>query len=260
MSDSASHIQLDRWTDAPGAVLALNDPERRNALGDAMFTDLRRALRQLHSDPPVTLILQGRGKAFCAGFDLGAVVEQQSRFAAYVRELSDIIRQLRRSSMIVIGAVHGSALAGGCALVAACDLVVVSRETRLGYPVHRIGATPAVTIPALQQVVGPGRARHLLMGGDLIDGAEAVRRGLADHLVETDDDVAPRAEQLARRVAGHGRHALAVTKAWLNELDGSDQDAPFDRVTEGSLDACTGPEAVRMLRAFWARRSGRGSG
>ena len=165
-------------------------------------------------------------------------------------------RALRRLPQVVVAAVQGAALAGGCALLSACDFVFVAPDATLGYPVHRIGVSPAVTIPTLRLAAGDGPARALLMSGRLIDGREAVRIGLASHLAESSATLHDEATAFCRALAEKGPNALRATKAWLNELDGSLDDAPFDRAAIASASLADGDEAVAMLRAFWSKRKG----
>ncbi len=241
--------------DGPIARITLDDPDRRNALSEAMFDSLMAALDDLtNRDDILVLRLDGAGRAFCAGFDLAAAVEHPAIMGVFIRRLSDLNRSLRHASFVVIAAVQGAALAGGCAMVSACDLVVASRGTRFGYPVHRIGVTPAVTIATLQQVVGSGPARAMLMGGEIIDGGEAHRLGLVSHLVDDDTQTGPAADEIAERIAGHGPRALRETKWWLNELDGSMDDERFVGPALASGLLVEGDEAVSMLADFWADR------
>lgn len=264
--------------------LLLDDPKRRNALGRGMFSALEQALDEADraeqrwadpalrrpavgegpSDPaPPPLILCGIGPAFCAGFDLEAAVEDPRGpgplLAEFIERLSGLNRRLRRHPTPVIAAVHGAALAGGCALLSACDFVVVAAGASLGYPVHRIGVSPAVTTPTLLPAIGAGAARDLALSGELIDGRRALAIGLATHLVEDASAVLGAARALAASLVAKGPVALRSTKAWLNELDGTSHDEPFERATHVSASLAHGEEARAMLEGFWrSRRAGRG--
>lgn len=240
----------------PGATLTLNDPDRRNAMSLAMFDALDAAVAELAlRDDVIALHLRGNGPAFCAGFDLPAAVEDHALLATFIERLSALNRALRRGPQVVIASVHGAALAGGCALVSACDFVICTADVRLGYPVHRIGISPAVTIPTLAQALGEGHTRELLMSGRIIDGAEAHRIGLVTHLVADASQLDADATDLAARIASHGQHAVRVTRQWINELDGSLDDARFDQPMRGSADATESDETITMLQRFWESRS-----
>ncbi|MCI0362547.1 MAG: enoyl-CoA hydratase-related protein, partial [Phycisphaerales bacterium] len=138
-----------------------------------------------------------------------------------------------------------------CAILSACDFVFVAADATLGYPVHRIGVSPAVTIPTLHQAIGFGAARSLLMGGQLITGADAHRLGLATHLAANASAARAAAASHCQALSHKGTNALRVTKAWLNELDGSLSDAGFDRPAIASAAIATDDEA-RALLAKWS--------
>ena len=237
------------------ATIVLNDPKRRNAMSIVMFDELDEALRNVaaRSDIHVSL-LHGNGKAFCSGFELGAAVDDPALMKQYIDRLSATIRSLRRLPQVVVAAVHGAAIAGGCAMVSACDIVIASATAKFGYPVHKLGVSPAVNIITLQQAMGPGAARSLLMGGELIDGTTAHRQGLVHHLTNDDEAVLVKAISMCQRLTEQSPQALRVTKRWLNELDGSLDDDLFDGPRDGSAEIADSDEAVSRLRDFWSKR------
>lgn len=238
------------------AEIVLNDADRRNAMGLAMFDALDETIEATRSRDDVHVVLiRGEGRAFCAGFDLGAAVDDDELMGTFIERLSATCRAVRRLPQVVVGAVHGAAIAGGCALVSALDIVFVESQTKLGYPVHRLGVSPAVTIPTLRQAVGDGAARAMLMGGDLIDGEGAVALGLAYRAVEGNEQVLDAAREFARGLTTKGTHALRITKQWMNELDGSLDNAAFDAAAAGSVGVTTTDESRRLLRSFWEQRT-----
>lgn len=237
------------------AKIALNDPDRRNAMSIAMFDELDEALSDISkSNETNVLLIYGYGKAFCSGFDLAAAKDDLSVLEQFIIRLSTLIRALRRLHCPVVAAVHKAAIAGGCATVSACDIVVASATTKFGYPVHKLGVSPAVNITTLQQAIGSGAARSLLMGGELIDGKTAHRLGLVHHLVDKDDEVLAKANELCETLAKQSQQALRVTKKWLNELDGSDDDDLFDGPRDGSAEISQSEEAAELLDKFWANK------
>jgi methylglutaconyl-CoA hydratase len=157
--------------------ITLDDPVKRNALGIEMFDSIDATIKRINDDTRCVLLL-GRGEVFCSGFDMKACVDDITVLEQYILRLSSLIRSLRRVQVPVVVAAHGAAIAGGCAVLTGCDFVVGSKESTYGYPVHRLGISPAVTIPTLFQKLGEGRARALVMSGELIDGEEAYAIGL----------------------------------------------------------------------------------
>lgn len=237
------------------ATLRLNDPARRNAMSLAMFDALDEAIAKVRGDDSVRVVLLcGAGGVFCAGFDLKAAADDPPLMATYINRLSGSIRALRRLPQVVVAAVDGAAIAGGCAVLCACDFVFVAKDAKLGYPVHRIGVSPAVNIPALQTAIGSGPARSLLLAGELIDGAAAHHMGLATHLSDSADAVHRDAIAHCQALAAKPPHALRVTKAWLNELDGSLVDAAFEDAAAASASLTSEPDAIAMLQAAWQGR------
>ena len=248
--------------------ITLCDPARRNALGEAMFAALHERLlvaalaadgRLLSPDGTAkgadVVVLRAEGPSFCSGFDLGACVERPGTLRAYVHELSRAVRALRTLPVPVVAEVRGTAAAGGCALLAGCDFVVVAPDAQLGYPVHRIGVSPAVTLPALTANAGHGRARPVALAGEMHDGPAAVRAGLATHCAAGAASLSEHVDSLADSLASKGPTALRATKRWLNELDGSADEARHLHAELASAAAAGGDEFATMLRAFWAARS-----
>lgn len=263
MSDHPSNFSVSALAtfacgDSGVAELTLRDAPRRNALGTAMFDALHAALSAAHDRPTErmrVLLLRGDGPVFCGGFDLSECVQRPATLRTLVERLSAAVRSLRALPVPVVAQVQGAALAGGCALLAGCDFVVVSPDAQLGYPVHRIGVSPAVSLPALLPMAGAGRAREAAMGGTLYTGSEAVRVGLATQVAPSTGDLAAAVQALGERLASKGPHALQVTKAWLNELDGTMDAARFVHAAAASAAAAEGDEFATLLAAFWSQRT-----
>jgi methylglutaconyl-CoA hydratase len=231
--------------------ITLHDPEKRNALGIAMFNGIDEGLLQV-TNRTGCVLLSGEGNAFCSGFDMKACTNDLSILSTYITRLSILIRSLRRLPVPVVCAAHGTAIAGGCAILTGCDFVVGSINGMYGYPVHRIGISPAVTIPTLFQKLGHGRARALVMSGELINGTDAFSIGLLSHLEESDEKVVPRAIELAESLAQKPPQAMQATKQWLNELDGSLDDALFELPANDSS-SLIGDETQEMLQKLWKK-------
>ena len=100
------------------AEITLNDPSKRNALGLKMFDELDAAIASLASNMEVHVaLLRGEGSVFCAGFDLAAAAGDPSQMAEFIMRLSEMNRRLRRLPHVVVAAVQGAAIAGGCAIL-----------------------------------------------------------------------------------------------------------------------------------------------
>lgn len=236
----------------PLHLITLARPERRNALTPAMLDQLRDAIAA--SSSARALVLAGDGAMFCAGFDL-AMCEADPTGATMRRllaGLSQTIRTLRALPIPVVLAAQGGAIAGGAALLAGADLVVTDRAGRFGYPVHRLGVSPAVSAPSLSARIGPGPTRRLQMEGPLISADEAHRIGWVHTLVDRPDQTLPAALEQATTLASKPGGAIRTTRLWLDEVESAltgDPAARADAALAVSVSLVTSPEERRLLRA-----------
>lgn len=238
-------------------VVRFDRPEKRNALTPAMLASLVSNFDTSWSAHAI--VLSGVGETFCSGFDLALCQANDSALPALLEGLSRAVRALRAIPAPVVASAHGAAIAGGCALLSGCDLVVTNRTATLGYPVLRLGISPAVAAPALNLSVGAGPARARLLSGQLITGVEAHHLGLAHHLVDDAAQSEARAIELARELIAKPRHALAYTKNFLNKVDDAlnPAHAPLgpllDAALATSLSLSGTPEQRERLAAFLAK-------
>jgi len=219
MSTDRLLVELD------GGVLSLtlNRPEKRNALDDATVEALRRELERADLDTEVRVVLlRGAGKDFCAGADLAELLASAGDSAeqneAHAMRLGEVFLAMRRLPKPVVAAVHGRALAGGCGLASACDLVLAHAEATFGYPEVRRGFVPAMVMAMLRRAVGENAAVDLVLTGRLLGAAEAVALGLASRLVPA-DGFDGEVTALARQLAESSPTALALIKQQLYALD-----------------------------------------
>lgn len=211
-------------TDHDGVlVITLNRPEKRNAMTPESLADLGRAIPG-HFDPHQcrAIMLAGNGPVFCGGFDLRLCLDQPGTMRRLLTGLADVIRRLNWIPIPVVMAAHGAAIAGGCALLGAADAVITNDDAKLGYPVVRLGVSPAISAPVLRQRVGDGFTRQRMVDVELVGGKEAVRIGLATESLARAEDVLPRAMEVARHLAAKPPHAFAATKSWLEEIAQAD--------------------------------------
>jgi methylglutaconyl-CoA hydratase len=235
------------------ATIDIARPEARNALSRELIAELGAAIDGVARDPSArVLVLGGEGKSFCAGMDLKAVADDPVAMGEMLRALSRASRAIRRLPIPTIARVQGAAIGGGCGLMVVCDFAVTHPEAKLGYPEVDLGICPAVVAPWLVKRIGAGAARAMLLAGGTMSGEEGYRRGLATHLC-AQDELVTTTRALAERLAKGGPHALAATKQWLNELDGSLDDAIADEAAEISARVIAGDEAQSRLRAAWGR-------
>lgn len=231
------------------ALVTFNRPDRRNALTPPMLDLAAGAVTQALSGPARALVLAGDGPCFCGGFDLKLCLDTPGTLATLLRQLSELVTSLRSAAKPVVIAAHGAAIAGGCALLSAADLVVTDDAAKIGYPVVPLGVSPAVSAPTLREAIGDGPCRARLLDPALISGREAVALGLAHDLVATPDLVRPRALDLARTLAAKPPTAIAATKQWLREI------SPIDpaRGLAASLSIVDQPEERQRLASLFKK-------
>lgn len=205
-------------------VIELHRPEKRNALNDELIAALKDALRETDRDETVrAVVIRGAGKDFCSGADLASI--QKIANASYeenvedARQLAEVFELIRKVRVPVIAAVHGRALAGGCGLALACDLVVATRSARFAFPEVKIGFVPAMVAAILRRNLGEKKSFELLTSGAEFSAEEALGLGLVNH-VSRDEDFDTASIEYATRYASLSASAVAMTKKLLYESDG----------------------------------------
>lgn len=206
------------------ALITLNRPEKRNALNDALINGLKESLHETDRNDSVRVILiTGAGKDFCSGADLSALqkisqssVEENLADAQSLMELFTLIRRVR---VPVIAAVRGKALAGGCGLATACDIVLAAASARFGYPEVKIGFIPAMVMAILRRNVSEKRAFELITRGAEISADEASRYGLINQVFE-DERFEMEVEAYVHGFERVSRSAVALSKQLLYQIDG----------------------------------------
>lgn len=211
-------------------IIAMNRPDKRNALSAEMVGALRTAFRTAEADEHVrVVVLKGNGPAFCAGADLAYL--QQITENSPMENLADstalmeMMQGIVDLSKPVIAMVHGPAIAGGCGLATVCDLVIAAEDKALfGYSEVKIGFIPAIVMVYLLRKVGDTQARRLVLTAENISAREAERIGLITFVVP-DDQLEHYTMDVARKMSGNSASAMALSKEMLSNLHGMSMDA-----------------------------------
>ena len=163
--------------EAPLATILLNRPDKRNALDDQTLHELRTAVTAAGADPAVRVILlKGAGKDFCAGADLSAL--EKIAQAGTLENISDaegfmqLFVQMRYLPKPIVAQVTGRALAGGCGLASACDVILAAESAQFGYPEVKIGFIPAMVMAILRRNISEKRAFDWMAIGDPLSAQE----------------------------------------------------------------------------------------
>jgi methylglutaconyl-CoA hydratase len=243
-----------------GAVLrvTLNRPEKRNAIDERMIAELRAAFEKPSEEAEVRVVLiAGEGVDFCAGMDLGAMVESADQgaleFLESARRLAGLYRALRDHPKPVVAAVHGRALGGGCGLAMACDAILAAESATFGFPEVNIGFVPAIVMSLLRRSVGEKRAFDLLASAEPVGAQEAHDLGMITRVYPDsgfDASVAAYAAALAAKSAS----AMGLTKKLLYAIDGMSFDTALDAGTHVNAIARTTADARRGFDQFRKRK------
>lgn len=197
--------------------LTLNRPEVLNAFDEHTLRELFDTLRSI-ADPARPLIFTGAGRAFSTGGDLKsyfAKLDDPESLRSYFHVLAEVFETIASYPSVTVAAVNGFAVAGGLELLCVCDLAVASESARFADGHINYGLHPAAGASVLlARIIGERRARWLLLSGEFIDSAEALRIGLVNRVVP-DTELQFTANSMAAAVARHSPAAVQRTKRLL---------------------------------------------
>jgi enoyl-CoA hydratase len=241
------------------AVITINRPQARNAVNRAVAVGLAAAFAELDRRDDLTLgIVTGAGGTFCAGMDLKAYLNGESGMIAG-RGFAGLTEAPPRKPLIA--AVEGWALAGGCEIVLACDLIVAAQDARFGVPEVKRGLVPAAGgLVRLPRRIPAGVAMELALTGDQLAAPDAHRLGLVNTLTAPGAALAG-ARDLAVRIAANGPLAVQAAKQVIvaqQDWDMTDVwrlQAPITQPVLRSADAREGARAFAEKRPpVWTGR------
>jgi len=214
-------VHLERRADGV-AVITLDHP-KVNSLNIQLLTELRSAAELLHAEPPGAVVVTGGDRIFAAGAEIaefGGPVEA-ARIGGLFLEALDALASIPR---MVVAAISGYALGGGCELALACDVRFASTRAKLGQPEILLGIIPGGGgTQRLARLVGPSRAKDLILTGRQVGADEALAMGLVDRVVEPaelHDTVLDYAAQLAAgALVAQGLAKQAIDRGLVTDLD-----------------------------------------
>jgi enoyl-CoA hydratase/carnithine racemase len=255
------------------ALIIFDDPERRNAMTEAMGRALTNVVARLGADSAVrAVVLTGAGAAFSAGGDL-AMLEDKSRAGrtepgeaararnrSFMRDFYRLFLSVRDLPYPSIAAIQGAAIGAGLALALACDLRIAAREAKLGLNFAKLGIHPGMGSSwTLPQLVGPAHAADLLLSGRIIDGAFAERIGLVNRAVPSDSVLAT-ALALADEIASCAPIAVRGAKRALARASEVTLEEQLDFEAEQQAICYESADLAEGLRAMREKRSPRFEG
>ena len=203
------------------AIITLNRPEKRNALNPELVAQLKGKLKEIKDDIEIKiLIITGEGKSFCSGADL----EYLNKLKDYnsienekdSESLAKLFLDIYKFPVPTIAAVNGAAIAGGCGLASVCDFIIADRSNaKFGYSEVKIGFIPAIVSIFLIKKIGEGKAKQLLLTGDIMDAQEANDLGLVDFLA---DNALTEAKSFANKLAVNSDFSMKFTKKMISDI------------------------------------------
>ena len=245
------------------AFVTINRPDKLNALNDATVAEIDAAFAAIAADPATRgVVLTGAGeKAFVAGADI-AELATQSPVDGKERSIRGqrVLDRIERLGKPVIAAVNGFALGGGCELAMACHVRIASENARFGTPEVKLGIMCGYAgTQRLPRLVGKGRALEMLLTGEMVDAAEALRIGLVNRVVPREKLLAE-AEGLMRKMLANGPVSLRFTLEAVNDgLETGFDEAERQEATLFGL-ICATEDMKEGTKAFLDKRPARFQG
>ena len=250
-----------RETEDAIAILTLNRPEARNSLSAAMIVAIGEAFDAIARDRAIrAVVLAANGPAFSAGHDLKEFAQRRSDpdrgrafFTQVMTACSEVMQQIVRLPQPVIAAVHATATAAGCQLVASCDLAVASAAARFATPGVNIGLFCSTPMVALSRNVSRKHAMEMLLTGDLISAEDAARIGLVNRVVAPGSE-REEALALARKIAAKSTHVVKIGKEAFYRQAELDLAAAYAYASSVMVENMLARDAEEGIAAFVEKR------
>jgi methylglutaconyl-CoA hydratase len=241
------------------ARIILNRPEKRNALDAELVSELKDAIASSARDSNCRVVLlSGAGTDFCSGADLAAL-EKTAQAAvldnmADARSTAELFLMMRNHPRPVIAAVQGRALAGGCGIATACDIILAAESAQFGYPEVNIGFVPAMVMAILRRSISEKAALELVVGGETLSAARAHDLGLV-HRVYPEDKFLGEVTAYATRLASKSASAVMLSKRLLYNMDSMSFEAALEAGVETNAIARMTDDCRRGVERFLNKKS-----
>lgn len=237
------------------AYITLNRPEKRNALNAEMVTALKEAFARAADDAEAkVVVLAAAGDAFCAGADLAFLEQlQQNTFEENLADsdhLKGLFYQIYTHPKVVIAQIQGHAIAGGCGLATVCDFSFSIPQAKFGYTEVRIGFIPAIVKVFLLRKIGEGKAKELLLTGELVDADQAKAYGLINEVV-TNQPLEERVQAFAEMlVSKNSGQSMQLTKQMIAEVQEMSLTAGLEHAAKQNAHARATSDCKKGIGAF----------
>jgi isohexenylglutaconyl-CoA hydratase len=243
--------------------VTLNRPQVKNALNPTLIGELRTVFQNLRDrrDNKV-VILRGAGGTFCAGADLKNMEQsitekrlgERDPIALNNREYGTFLEMVNTTPQVVVAAVEGYAIAGGFGLLCVSDVAICTEDAGFAMSETAIGIVPAQIAPFVAARIGVPQTRHLALTAARFKGPEALRLGIAHHLVKDSAALDAKLEEILKQIDRCAPLANALTKAVVMKVGSEPLSSVLDFAADRFAEARRSPEAAEGLRAFAEKR------
>jgi methylglutaconyl-CoA hydratase len=248
-------LALENSLDGRSVTIALNRPDRRNALNQSLVHELTNVLKSLYADPRIrVIILTGSGSVFSAGADLATLKQLQDASYEENKADSESLAQLFSTMLsgpkVLVAKINGHAIAGGSGLVAACDVAFASSTAKFGFTEVRLGFVPALVSVLLRFRIKESDLRDILLSGRIFSAQEAKEMGIINqhvHIESLDSVVSEYVDSICRNTS---ESAIALTKKLLHANSGKDFKSAFSEAIESNANARSTSDCRAGVSAF----------
>jgi methylglutaconyl-CoA hydratase len=241
------------------ARITLNRPDKRNALDSEMVAELKSAFSACATDADCRVVLlTGAGTDFCSGADLANLEKTAQNSVlenmADARSTADLFLMMRNHPRPVIAAVQGRALAGGCGIATACDIILAAQSAQFGYPEVNIGFVPAMVMAILRRSVSEKAAFELVVTGETVPAERAYDLGLV-YRVFADDRFSSEVGTYVAKLAAKSASAIMLSKRLLYNMDSMSFEAALQAGVEINAIARQTEDCRKGVERFLKRKA-----
>lgn len=238
------------------AHITVNRPERLNAISPALASDLLRALDRAIAEDARVILIDGAGRAFCAGHDLKEEDPEPGapESEAHLSTLQAITDRLVTPSLTSIALIHGYVLGAGAELALACDIIIAAEGAHIAFPEVSVGlSVTGGGSYLLPQTVGLHRAKQLMMLGETLDAQQATEWGMVSQIVP-ESELAAAGSDLAARVLALPQESLSMAKKALQASSSLGLSDTMDLEVEHARQTLNSAELRTTREAYWDGR------
>jgi len=237
------------------ASITINRPEKRNALNPELVSALTNAFVTAINDEDVkVIVLKANGEVFSAGADLDYLKHLQNNTDDDNLKDTNLLKELfltiYRSPKLVVAQVEGHAIAGGCGLVSVCDLIFSVPEAQFGYTEVKIGFIPALVTCFLLRRIGEGRAKELLLSGELIDAETAADYGLINFVCAKEEIAGAVDSYVHKLIRSVSANSIALGKALIDSVQDHSLEDSLNLAVKMNVETRSSSDCKKGISAF----------